>query len=281
MLLTKKIFLMNKLLSINKNKILILLTFILLTGKSNGVFAQSCNTISTLLTENFDSYSGGATTQTNITSYLSGKGENAGAYAGNVKGITSNAGVATGNNDWKGNSGSTCNSGCSDCSKYTGATTGNASDKAYIIDGNSVADGSVWCYTASGTYAAGDIFKLSADYSSPWCGSAPNNNPQMYFTMGGQEVTGTRVTVTQFSGSSSPYTNQTCYYTVPSGGLTNPSICINMCQYGVVSGNGAGAVYGYCAANSQGNDLILDNISISTISGAGCTQSAAQYRRCR
>jgi hypothetical protein len=114
---------------------------------------------------------------------------------------------------------------------------------------------------------------ISADYSSPWCGTSPNNNPQIYFTVGGQEVVGTRATITQFSGSSSSYTIQTCYYTVPSGGLTSPSICINMCQYGVVSGNGAGSVYGYCAANGQGNDLMVDNIVISTISGAGCTQS--------
>jgi hypothetical protein len=67
---------------LTKIQILTLLTFILLAGKSNDVFAQ-CNTTSNLLTENFDGYDPGseanANNQTTISTYLSGKGETAGA----------------------------------------------------------------------------------------------------------------------------------------------------------------------------------------------------------
>lgn len=258
-----------------------LLTFTLLLMESSLVFSQTCNVSSTLLTENFDGYTGGAQNQTDINNYLASRGQTAGRYAGGtgnctVKGITNNAkSVTTATTNWKRNVVANSCSGtgpCADCSgpnNYTDNTSGgtNTNGKVYIVDGcGNVPNGSIWCYTSSGSYGAGAHFRMTAHYTSPWCNTAPTNNPAMYFTINGQLVSASLAVVTQYSGSSSPWYKQECYYTLPAGTPSAPvEFCINMSQQ-------SSGTYG--VANNSGNDLMLDDIKIEVMTGSGCASNS-------
>jgi hypothetical protein len=260
---------------------LFVILFIGLTLFFNPIASFSQCTPTNLLTENFNGYTGAGNDQTAITTYLTGKGESKGTNTNSID-ITDNAKSATGMCcGWKGNAGS-CpvsgggDEGCDDCtdpnSRKTGAS-GAVGDRALIIDPafSSGGTGTVFCYTASGSYTAGTIFMIQADYTSPWCTSHGSPgitglNPTLWWTVGGTTVAGTTATVTQWGGASMAYITQTCYYTVPSGGLTAPAICINLCLKNSTTDAG-------CNGGSGGNDVMIDNIIISTISGGGCTSS--------
>jgi hypothetical protein len=257
---------MKNLLPVTKIISVTLLTFTMLTGQNNSGFAQ-CTTSTTLLTENFNGYTGTAQDQTAIQNYLSSRGQSSGAYT-NVKGITDDADATTGGaTAWKRNS-SNCTTGgggsCADCNNHTGAT-GAAGDKAYILDGSSaVPNGKVWCYTYSTAVSAGTSFNITAKYTSPWCESAPNNNPAMYYTVNGTVISASAAVVTQYNSGTVSYNTQSCYYTMPSA-AASVEFCINMSQ----SDGGTYGVY-----NGQGNDLIIDDIVISTTTGGGCAAAS-------
>jgi hypothetical protein len=263
---------------------LFVVVFIGLTLFFNPIASFSQCTPTNLLTENFNGYAGAANDATAINTYLTGNGESGGGNTGSTwisDDAKSVVGMCCG---WKGNAASCTqdpagggDEGCTSCAdpntRKTGAS-GAVGDRALIIDPDFASAapnkmGTVWCYTASGSYSAGTIFMIQADYTSPWCithSGVVGHDPTIWWTVGGTTVAGTTATVTQWSGASMAYVTQTCYYTVPSGGLTNPPICINMCLK--ISTIDAG-----CNGGNAGNDVMIDNIQISTISGGGCTSS--------
>jgi hypothetical protein len=237
-------------------------------------FSQ-CNTSTTILTENFNSYPG-----TGVSAWLTTKGESLGDYSSTsgAIGINDNATNEVGaQNEWKENSSVATwvkgGNSCSDHSQGTGFT-GAAGDRAYIVDGSSVHNGSIWCYTSTAAYSAGASFNISAAYSSPWCYTAPNNNPAMYYTVaidGGTpvKISASEAIVIQYGTSPTAYQTQSCYYSLPAAAATSVKFCICMDQYDGTKYASQGGT-----GNGQGNDLMLDNIVISTTTGGGCAAAS-------
>src|SRR5687768_5429867 len=110
-LLIINILTMKNLVPIAKIRSLTLIVLMLLSAENSWVFSQ-CSTTN-LVTENFNGFSGGATTQADINTYLALTGATAGQYTNNVKGITDDAkSITCGVCGWKRNS-SNCATGAS------------------------------------------------------------------------------------------------------------------------------------------------------------------------
>jgi hypothetical protein len=133
----------------------------------------------------------------------------------------------------------------------------------------------VWCYSIN--VSAGQIYDFSALYSSPW-GSlhltgGNDNNPMVTLTINGVAIT-PGVFVDQYNeatNAETPYKQQACYYKIPTGTSGSIPFCVSLTQY---TGGETNASCPTCVpvvgANSQGNDLLLDDISIDLVSGGGC-----------
>jgi hypothetical protein len=246
-------------------KIRVLVLIIILGLGQNTGFAQC--TVTSTYTENFNN--GGAT---NMTVTGTNNGVTGSENAGDLGAINSQAcrgqiinssQSCNGTDTWKTNTslGATA-------ANSTGADGGSASDYAFFVDppGNGAFPNPsrLWCYNI--TVAAGDIFDFSALYSSPWMQVAPTNDPVIFLTINGITIA-PGSTVNEWNtgtGTPMPYNQQQCAYTIPAGTSGSVPFCINMTQY---SGGSVGK-------NSQGNDLLVDDIVIKKISGVGCSGPA-------
>jgi hypothetical protein len=256
-----------------KRPLLLILSIIALAFAPITGFSQ-CNVSSTLLNENFNSYPG-----TGVSAWLTTKGESLGDYSSHTSavGINDDATNEVGaTNEWKENSSvATWTKGGNTCPDHSQGTgyTGAAGDRAFIVDG-AIPNGSIWCYTSTAAYSAGSSFNISAAYSSPWCSAAPNYNPAMYYTVaidGGApvKVSASEAIVTEFNTSPTAYQTQSCYYSLPAAAATSVKFCICLDEYdGTKYGSQGGTGQG------QGNDIMLDNIVISTTTGGGCAAAS-------
>jgi hypothetical protein len=244
----------------------ILLILITLLGQNSG-FAQ-CGTSATYsFTENFDTPIG------TITDCGSGGHEYTGLRAGQTEG--SYAAACSGKIRISDNA-EDCMSGGADTWKTssTGGGTGSGggvNNYAYWVDGcGTVADGSVWCKSV--TVAPGEKYSFSADLGSQW-DEEHVNDPDAYFTINGVQV-GTSTLIEQYtSAGATPYQSKCFMYTIPAGTSGTVDFCINLKQRTGSTATSPGS--GSYGADGQGNDILIDNIQIHSISGAGCTSGSA------
>jgi hypothetical protein len=159
----------------------------------------------------------------------------------------------------------------------SGADGGGSGDYVLAIDPCSgVPDGSVWCTSLSVT--AGQYYNFSAMIASPWL-AEKQNDPDVYFSIGttanptgGTNKVGSSILLEQYTSSGPTAFSQMCRtYQMPTTGTYN--FCINIKQRtgGTATTPGSGSYGG----DGQGNDIIVDDIKIDLVSGAGCTSGSA------
>jgi hypothetical protein len=238
--------------------------FALLNLSALNIAQAQCSVSSNILIENFNTPTlttvcGGP--GDGVSTSMLPAGHTKGAYAASCSGsvnITNNTMhcFAGGPEIWK-------------TSTETGNDGGGAGDYALLVDPcGSIPDGSVWCTSVNVT--AGQKYNFSAMISSPWLQEKPND-PDVYLTIGGVQV-GSNFLVEQYTSSGATPYQQLCYtYTIPSSGTMD--FCINVKQRtgGVATTPGSGS-YG---ANGQGNDVLIDDIKIDLVTGAGCTSGSS------
>jgi hypothetical protein len=259
-----RVFLMTK-----KESALLFTLIIVLLGQSNSGFSQ-CSTSTNILFQNFNSSTG--TFNSGATGTAAGT-ETKGAYAASNSGkvtISNNvdACCAAGPDAWRENL--TVAPGL----LPTGNDGGTSSDYAMLVDGAMI-NGSFWC--ASVTVAPGEIYNFSAFYTSPWIEDKAYD-PALYFTINGVQL-GSMAIVDQYNpttGAPQPYTQQACYYTIPAGTSGTVQFCLNLeesngtCTSTIVGG-GSGCNYPATSSNGQGNDILVDDISIKKCTSGGST----------
>jgi hypothetical protein len=234
----------------------------------NTGFAQ-CPSSTNILFQNFNA--GAGTFNSGATGTAAGT-ETKGAYAsfsGNVD-LTNNADAccAAGPDDWRENL-------TADPSVLpTGNDGGTSSDYAMLVDG-AMPNGSFWCATV--TVSPGEIYDFSAFYTSPWLQDKAND-PGLYFTINGVQLGSTAI-VDQYNpttGAPQPYTQQECYYTIPAGTSGSVQFCLNLIESTGCTGIptttvGGGCTYPPGSNQGQGNDILVDDISIKKCNSGGST----------
>jgi hypothetical protein len=240
---------------------LVILTLLTLSISFVG-FAQ-CSVSSNILTENFNSPTGASSCTGPGDGLATGTlpaGQTKGAYAASCSGsisITNNV--------------SHCEAAAADSWK-TSTTTGNGGgvgNYALFVDPcGSVPNGSVWCKSV--TVTAGQKYNFSSMISSPWL-EEKQNDPDVYYTIGGVQV-GSSLLLEQYTSSGATPYQTLCYtYTIPSSGTID--FCINVKQRtGGTAGTPGSGSYG---ADGQGNDILVDDIKIDLVTGGGCTSGSA------
>jgi hypothetical protein len=223
--------------------------------------------------QNFNS--GAGTFNTGATGTAAGtetKGAYAASYSSKVE-ISNNmdACCAAGPDDWRKNL--TVSPGL----PPTGNDGGTSSDYAMLVDGAMI-NGSFWCVSV--TVAPGEIYNFSAFYTSPWLQDKAND-PGLYFTINGVQL-GSMAIVDQYNpttGAPQPYTEQECYYKIPTGTSGSVQFCLNLMESNNCTGLPTTVVAGGCdypatVSAGQGNDILVDDISITKYTGgttSGCT----------
>jgi hypothetical protein len=226
-----------------------------------------------VLTQNFNT--GAGTFNSGATGTAAGK-ETKGAYAASNSGkvtISNNADAccAAGPDHWRENL--TASPGL----LPTGNDGGTSTDYAMLVDGN-LTDGSFWCDSV--TVAPEEIDNFSAAYTSPWL-TDKANDPGLYMTINGVKLGSTAI-VDQFNpttGAPPPYSPQSCYYTIPAGTSGKVLFCLNLMESESCTGTpttvvGGGCTYPATTNQGQGNDILVDDITITKCTGgstSGCT----------
>jgi hypothetical protein len=255
---------MKNLLPLIKRRSIVLLAGTVLLGQSYMGFSQ-CTT--TVFSENFNV---AGNTNNNLNNTTLPAGETKGTYntvGGGSISVTNNADCCGGaTNNWKSNSSRNPGWG------PTGNDGGDITDFALMVYGGStVANGTVWCTNI--TVAAGDIYDFSAFYTSPWLESGIRNNPGLWLSINGVQISPTAIVVSSTSTTSTtsytPYLQQACTYTIPSGTSGSVPFCIGMAQ---TCNN---TTWGTCATGS-GNDFLVDDILIKKCTGG--TAIACTYQ---
>jgi hypothetical protein len=232
-------------------------------------FSQ-CPSSTNILSQNFNAGTG--TFNSGATGTAAGT-ESKGAYAASFSSkvtVTNNvdACCAAGPDDWRKNL-------TVDPSVLpTGNNGGTSSDYAMLVDG-SMTNGSFWCATV--TVAPGEIYDFSAFYTSPWLQDKAGD-PGLYFTINGVQL-GSMAIVDQYNPTTSapqPYIQQECYYTIPAGTSGSVQFCLNLMESMSCSGIptttvGGSCVYPATTQQSQGNDILVDDISIKKCNSGGTT----------
>ena len=252
-----------------------LVTLLLVFFVKNPSFSQ-CPSSTNILFQDFNGAGTGAsntgTFNTGATGTAAGtetKGAYAASHSGNVT-ITDQADgcCAAGPDHWRENL--TVSPGL----LPTGNDGGTKLDYAMLVDG-ALTNGSFWC--ASVTVAPGEIYDFSAFYTSPWLEDKAND-PGLYFTINGIQL-GSTALVDQYNpttGAPQPYTQQECYYTIPAGTSGSVLFCLNLMESTGCTGIpttivGNGCTYPAGAQQGQGNDILVDDISIKKCNSGGTT----------
>jgi hypothetical protein len=250
------------------------LTFLTLVGLllPDKSFAQ-CST--PVFSENFD-----IPTNTNISLNNSTlpAGETKGDYAASCGGsvsYTNRANCCGGvTNDWRSNTNYITTSPSKDETGWatTGHGSGDMTDFALMVYGScGLPYGTVWCTNI--TVAAGDIYDFSAWYTSPWLSPGSTNNPGIWLSINGVQISPTAIVVERTATTSvtnpTPYYQQDCKYTIPAGTSGSVPFCIGMSQ------TCDNVTYGTCATGG-GNDFLVDDIVINKCSAG--TTNACTYQ---
>jgi hypothetical protein len=253
----------------------VFLFIIMLTINPVEGFSQ-CPSSTNILFQNFNGAGTGATNtgtfNTGATGTAAGtetKGSYAASHSGNVT-ITDQVDgcCAAGPDHWRENL--TVSPGL----LPTGNDGGTSTDYAMLVDG-AVTNGSFWC--ASVTVSPGEIYDFSAFYTSPWLEDKAND-PGLYFTINGVQL-GSMAVVDQYNpttGAPQPYTQQECYYTIPAGTSGSVLFCLNLMESTGCTGIpttvvGGGCTYPAGSQQGQGNDILVDDISIKKCNSGGTT----------